>query len=294
MLHDPITLPRHGNENNNSNPNPSIPLFPLLWMGTCHPHISLHPLRQNCLFAYASSHPCVFPALSFSVPPTLPPYSPNLLSVHVYLTYFSTLSAVLRNLLPRPLLLPGRLRSIDSGLCLLCKSFCLSVPPQRQTTIGPRRSPVSRQHLLWTLLRLPVHTAPGSSCSHMSMNHPDFHLWDHHPRHCCYRNVSWDCTIGLLQVYRSNCQFRFHKLPQDKQHKWPRINIIYICIHVCIYTYIYIYIYIHIYIYIYKYIYIYIYIVYHMYTMFKINTRRSDKDYKCNIHIIYLTKKTCK
>ena len=69
---------------------------------------------------------------------------------------------------------------------------------------------MSGQHLLWTLLTLPVHTAPCSSCP---LHQSDF---------CHGNHFSWDCSIGLLQVCESNChillsfQFLLNSLPQGK------------------------------------------------------------------------------
>ncbi|KAK2188699.1 hypothetical protein NP493_124g00016 [Ridgeia piscesae] len=92
------------------------------------------------------------------------------------------------------------LSTIVSGVCLLYKSFCLS------TTVINNN--VSGQHLLWTLLTLPVHIAPCSSCPHTvisPLHHPDPRLWDPHPPQCSHRHFSWDCSIGVLQVYEFNC-----------------------------------------------------------------------------------------
>ena len=49
----------------------------------CHPRISLHPGIQNCLFWLSVFLPCVFPTIAISAPSTIPPSSPNLLSIHL-------------------------------------------------------------------------------------------------------------------------------------------------------------------------------------------------------------------
>ena len=77
---------------------------------------------------------------------------------------------------------------------------------------------MSRQHLLWTLLTSPVHTAPRSSYPLHQSDLP----WDPHPHQCSHCHFSWDCRIGLLQDYESNFhillsfQFILNQLLQGK------------------------------------------------------------------------------
>ena len=46
--------------------------------------------------------------------------------------------------------------------------------------------------------------------------------WDPHPPQCSHRHFSWDCSIGLIQVYEFNShillsfQFLLYLLPQGK------------------------------------------------------------------------------
>ena len=53
-------------------------------------------------------------------------------------------------------------------------------------------------------------------------NQPDLPLWDTHPLQCSHCHFSWDCSLGLLQVYESNChillsfQFLLYYLPLGK------------------------------------------------------------------------------
>ena len=77
---------------------------------------------------------------------------------------------------------------------------------------------MSGQHLLWTLLTLPVYTAPCSSCPLHQFDLPR----DLYPHQCSHCHFSWDCGIGLYQVYDSNChilvsfQFLLNWLTQGK------------------------------------------------------------------------------
>ena len=99
-------------------------------------------------------------------------------------------------------------RSLD-GVLLYRSCVPIFLLLRSTITMGTRRSPVSGQHLFWTF---PTHI----------LIHPLHQPVGHHRPQCCHRYFSWDCIIGLLQVYESNrhiflsFQFLLHWLPQGK------------------------------------------------------------------------------
>ena len=187
------------------------------------------PPRYTKLSCWFSFFPSSLISRSFSAArPKAPPSSLELLSVHVYQRFPSTLvvvtlPTVLEGLPHCPQLLPSHLHRSTFEECPSYSLSCWSPPLLRWTTVGLGHYPVSGQHPPWIPLIFPVCILPGYStiCLFLcASDHPHLHLWDTNPPQRGHGHISHNCFVCLFKVYESqshillSLQSLFHQLSQ--------------------------------------------------------------------------------